>query len=74
MPHREDTTIRITELHPTFAAEVRGVDFSKDIPHDVFQEVLEAITKVCMVSVFSSLEYAYSLVSVRRGTLSADRP
>lgn len=46
MPHKEESKIIVTELHPTFAAEVRGVDFSKEIADDVFQEVQEAITKV----------------------------
>ncbi|KAK4505562.1 hypothetical protein PRZ48_003525 [Zasmidium cellare] len=49
MPHKEDTSIHIKELHPTFAAEVRGVDFSREIPDDVFQEVQAAITKYGVV-------------------------
>lgn len=46
MPHKEESKISIKELHPTFAAEIRGIDFSKEIPEDVFAEVLEAISKV----------------------------
>lgn len=46
MPHKEETSISIKDLHPTFAAEVRGVDFSEEIPDDVFQDVQDAITKV----------------------------
>lgn len=48
MPHKEDSngSISITELHPTFAAEVRGVDFSQDISPEVFKEIHGAITKV----------------------------
>lgn len=47
MPHKEaPTPIEIIPLHPTFAAEVHGVDFSKDIPPEVFAEIKEAITKV----------------------------
>lgn len=38
--------INIKELHPTFGAEISGVDFSKPVDDDVFQEVLAAITKV----------------------------
>ncbi|KAK5122161.1 hypothetical protein LTR85_004407 [Meristemomyces frigidus] len=51
MPHKEDSTtsISITQLHPTFAAEVRGVDFSQEIPPEVFQEIYEAITKYGVV-------------------------
>lgn len=39
--------ITVKELHPTFGAEISGVDFSKEVPDDVFQEILAAITKVC---------------------------
>lgn len=46
MPHREESKLTIKQLHPTFAAEVRGVDFSTDIPQDVFNEIYQAITKV----------------------------
>lgn len=38
--------ISIQELHPTFGAEVDGLDLSKPVEEDVFQEILEAITKV----------------------------
>ena len=46
MPHKEENKISIVELHPTFAAEVYGVDFSQDITGDVFDEIYKAITKV----------------------------
>ena len=45
-PDREFKHLTIKELHPTFAAEIDGVDFSKDIPHDVFNEILAASAKV----------------------------
>ena len=38
--------IQIKELHPTFGAEVFGVDFSKEVPDEVFGDVLVAIAKV----------------------------
>lgn len=38
--------IAIKELHPTFGAEISGIDFSKPVDDYVFQEVLAAITKV----------------------------
>jgi alpha-ketoglutarate-dependent 2,4-dichlorophenoxyacetate dioxygenase len=38
--------IQVKELHPTFGAEVHGVDFSKAVPEDVFSEIYKAITKV----------------------------
>lgn len=48
MPHKEQ--LQITRLHPTFAAEVEGVDFSKPVPDDVFAEIQAALTKVNTVS------------------------
>ncbi|KAJ5540328.1 alpha-ketoglutarate-dependent 2-4-dichlorophenoxyacetate dioxygenase [Penicillium frequentans] len=39
------TRIAITELHPTFGAEISGVDFSRPVDKDVFQEILAAISK-----------------------------
>ena len=38
--------ITITKLHPTFGAEISGVDFSRTIEAEVFQEILTAINKV----------------------------
>ena len=49
MPHKEDSRVVINELHPTFAAEVRGVDFTKDVSPDVFDQIYQAITKVSEV-------------------------
>ncbi|KAJ5716979.1 alpha-ketoglutarate-dependent 2-4-dichlorophenoxyacetate dioxygenase [Penicillium malachiteum] len=42
--------LTITELHPTFGAEVSGVDFSRPVEDDIFQEILNAISKygVCV--------------------------
>jgi hypothetical protein len=65
MPHATNNDdnnfklIQIKELHPTFGAEVHGVDFSKPVPEDVFSEIYKAITKVSMddtqISSFPSL-------------------
>lgn len=44
MPHSV-SAISITELHPTFGAEVSGVDFSSPISEDDFREIYAAITK-----------------------------
>lgn len=38
--------ITVTELHPTFGAEISGVDFSQPVSDEVFSEVLSAISKV----------------------------
>ncbi|KAJ5167663.1 alpha-ketoglutarate-dependent 2-4-dichlorophenoxyacetate dioxygenase [Penicillium canariense] len=42
--------LAIRELHPTFGAEISGIDFSRPVEGDVFQEVLTAISKygVCV--------------------------
>ncbi|QDS72430.1 hypothetical protein FKW77_009203 [Venturia effusa] len=46
MPHAEPfQRIQITELHPTFGAEVGGVDFSKPVPDEVVEELKAAVTK-----------------------------
>ncbi|EME86877.1 uncharacterized protein MYCFIDRAFT_151887 [Pseudocercospora fijiensis CIRAD86] len=50
MPHAQERgKLTITELHPWFAAEVRGIDFSKQIPDDIFAEILAAIAKYGVV-------------------------
>jgi len=47
MPHKEQYKhIQIKELHPTFVAEVIGVDFSDRVSDEVFAEILDAITQV----------------------------
>lgn len=38
--------ITIKELHPTFGAEVSGIDFSAPVPDEDFQDTLAAVTKV----------------------------
>lgn len=38
--------LRITELHPTFGAEVSGIDFSQPIPDSTFQQIRGASAKV----------------------------
>jgi alpha-ketoglutarate-dependent 2,4-dichlorophenoxyacetate dioxygenase len=43
---RLKTAISISELHPTFGAQISGVDFSLPISDEVFTEILKAITKV----------------------------
>jgi alpha-ketoglutarate-dependent 2,4-dichlorophenoxyacetate dioxygenase len=56
MPHAEPyKNIQIKELHPTFGAEILGVDFSKPVPDDVFDEILAAITKVGVSAELSAL-------------------
>lgn len=38
--------IAITELHPTFGAEISGVDFARPVEAEIFQEILTAMSKV----------------------------
>jgi hypothetical protein len=47
-PHFEHITIK--GIGSTFAAEVGGVDFSKEIPQEVFEEIVKAITKASQCS------------------------
>ncbi|KZO98717.1 Clavaminate synthase-like protein [Calocera viscosa TUFC12733] len=47
--HREFQTIECVPLHPTFGAEIRGLDFSKPIPDDQFDELQRAIGKYGVV-------------------------
>jgi len=51
MPHAEEYKhVQIKELHPTFGAEVFGVDFSQPVSDEVFADILAAITKVSLSS------------------------
>jgi alpha-ketoglutarate-dependent 2,4-dichlorophenoxyacetate dioxygenase len=45
-PETTFETLKIKKLHPTFAAEIEGVDFSQPIPDGVFREILAASAKV----------------------------
>ena len=42
---RDFKHIQVKELHPTFAAEIEGVDF-ENISDDVFADILAASAKV----------------------------
>lgn len=55
MPHKEDSSITIKELHPTFAAEVHGVNF-QDLTDEQFDEIYKAITKVSSTVPYSARE------------------
>jgi len=39
-------TLKIKELHPTFGAEIRGVDFSKPVSEEIFSQIHSAMAKV----------------------------
>lgn len=45
-PEVEFKTLKCKPLHPTFAAEIEGVDFTKPISDEVFDEILAASAKV----------------------------
>lgn len=38
--------ISVRELHPSFGAEIGGVDFGTPLSEDVFAEIHRAVTKV----------------------------
>lgn len=42
--------IKVKKLHPTFAAEVSGIDFSEPLTREVFAEIKQAINEVCRCS------------------------
>ena len=46
MPHKEENSFQVVELHPTFAAEVHGIDFSQEISDELFAEIFKVVTKV----------------------------
>ncbi len=55
MPHKNEfNLIEVKELHPTFAAEITGVDFSEPLSDEVFAEIFKAITTVIFYSSTSS--------------------
>ena len=43
--HREFKTFRVKELHPSFGAEIEGVDFPNP-SEEQFREILAAMSKV----------------------------
>lgn len=45
--------ITVKELAPTFVAEVQGVDFTKPIESEVFQEIGDALAKVSFIKVLN---------------------
>ncbi|KAI1338909.1 taurine catabolism dioxygenase [Xylariaceae sp. FL0016] len=63
-------TIKVKELHPTFAAEVTGVDF-KNLSEDQFGEILRAMAKfgVCVFRNTGLTDAAHVAFSERFGEL-----
>jgi hypothetical protein len=61
--HPDFKLIQVKKLHPTFGAEVDGVDFSQLVTEDVLSEVHQAITKVNAASAVSTFH------KVNRGLL-----
>lgn len=43
---RPTTQLKVTPLHPTFTAEVEGVDWTKPIDKATHQQIQEALDKV----------------------------
>jgi len=69
-------TLSIKELHPTFGAEVSGVDFSQNIPDDVFEEILKAMAQygVCVFRSTGLDDTGHVDFSRRFGELDDIRP
>jgi alpha-ketoglutarate-dependent 2,4-dichlorophenoxyacetate dioxygenase len=44
--------ISVKELHPNFAAEISGVEFSSALSDEVFREISQAVTKASSLSTF----------------------
>lgn len=42
--------LRVVPLHPTFACELQGVDWSKDVSPELYQEIREIVDKVRQTS------------------------
>ena len=49
--------IAVEQLHPTFGAEISGIEFSQPVDDETFQEVLQAISQV---SHFVTFGYIYN--------------
>ncbi|KAI0164017.1 alpha-ketoglutarate-dependent 2,4-dichlorophenoxyacetate dioxygenase [Xylariaceae sp. FL1272] len=63
-------TITVKELHPTFAAEILGVNFN-NVPQDQFTEVLSALAKygVCVFRTTGLTDSTHVTLSRRFGAL-----
>ena len=70
MPHKEDSSVSIIELHPTFAAELHGVDVSQALSPALFVQIHDAITKVSECSLRPSTATGSELETVRRSQVS----
>jgi len=75
-PQPEFKTLQIAKLHPTFGAEVSGVDFSQPIPDDVLQEIVGAMAKygVCAFRNTGLDDKSHVEFSRRLGELDDIRP
>jgi hypothetical protein len=49
--------LEVIPLHPTFACELKGVDFSKPISPDVYAEIREVSNKVAYFLNTSSVQH-----------------
>lgn len=77
MPHAKSfRLIEVTELHPTFGAEIVGIDFSQPVCNEIFKEVLAAITKVRspIHASFTSIEHLPMSSALVRSPRLPQRP
>jgi hypothetical protein len=60
--------LKVIEVHPKYGAEISGLDFSKPIADNVFEQVLAASAKITIVLYCS--RYLLSLSRSQRGRIS----
>lgn len=49
--------VKVIELHPKYGAEISGLDFSKPIVDDVFEQILAASAKVTIIFQISTQKF-----------------
>ena len=59
MPHSV-SRVETHKLHPTIAAEVSGIDFSKPVEAEDFKEIYKAISEVIELAITEASEYSFS--------------
>lgn len=64
--------ISVKKLHPIFAAEISGVDFSSPLTDEVFREIFHAVTEVSSLSKLYFLTGTDQTITVRSCRLPRD--
>ena len=53
--HVGKSGLKVTPLHPTFGCELEGVDWSKDISPELYQDIRNVVDKVLLLGGLSLL-------------------